>query len=152
MPQAGSGGKMPLVLWWLLISNMLLWKPNCLRIDQVLLLAKFYSDSRRAGHNLVHFKVQFDLTKTKSGSSPSLVIPSRNFYVILRLSRNQFKILSLMSIKALESQPSKQFTSTCSGSLLTELDEPYLGKMEKKKNNKKKHTHTKAFAKLVNLL
>lgn len=151
MHQAGSGGKMPLVLWWMLISNMLIWKPNCLGIDQVLLLAKFYSDSTCVGHNLVHFKVQFDLTKTKSGSFPSLVIPSRNFYVILRLSRNQFKILSLMSIKELESQPSKQFTSTCSGSLLTELDEPYLGKMEKNKT-KQKNTHTKVFAKLVNLL
>lgn len=151
MHQAGSGGKMPLILWWMLISNMLTWKPNCLGIDQVLLLAKFYSDSTCVGHNLVHFKVQFDLTKTKSGSFPSLVIPSRNFYVILRLSRNQFKILSLMSIKELESQPSKQFTSTCSGSLLTELDEPYLGKMEKNKT-KQKNTHTKVFAKLANLL
>lgn len=133
----------------MLISNMLIRKPNCLRIDQILLLAKFYSNSSCLGHNLVHFMVQFDLTKTKSGSFPSFVIPSCNFYVILRLSRNQFKILSLMSKKELESQPSKQFTSTCSGPLLTEPEEPYLGKMEKRK---KKQKNAKALAKLVNLL
>lgn len=43
-----------------------------------------------------------------------------------------------MSKKELESQPSKQFTSTCSGPLLTEPEEPYLGKMEKRKKKTKK--------------
>ena len=100
-PPGGNNPKMPLTLWWLLISNMFTYK-SCLRTNEILFFSKFYSNND-SWNVAINFKLRFNLTEGKSGFFyPTYHILKQSFMLCFTSLKNKWEINSTYHIWCLK--------------------------------------------------
>lgn len=86
-----------MTLWWLLISNTLTYR-SCLRIKEIL----FFSPSFTLTMIAVNFKLQFNLTESKSGFFYPTYIFKQSFMSRFTSLKNKWEINSTYHIWCLK--------------------------------------------------